>query len=79
MEMNLQLGIVIDGTRIDSVLPGTPAHESKELFRGDEIVAVNGIIASEENIQKLLCTKDFLGNPVMITVANQVCHHVRFE
>ena len=73
-ETHLQLGIVVHGAKIESVTPGSPAHDSQDLCQVDDIVAsaVNGVIASRDNIQKQLGTEDFLGTPVVATIATEV-------
>ena len=68
----MQLGIVVHGTKIVSVSPGSPAHELQELSRGDETVAVNGAFAPQDNIHKRLGTEHFLGSPAAITIATEV-------
>jgi C-terminal processing protease CtpA/Prc len=44
----------VRGTKVDEVLPGSPAHASHHIERGDRILEVDGVEATDDNIMALL-------------------------
>ncbi len=64
-----KLGIMMNGTTIDSTVVGGPAFNSKQFSHGDVILAVNGVPATNDNVLDLLVGSDIPGTPVEIRVA----------
>jgi hypothetical protein len=64
-----QLGLILRGRVIEKIDIGSPAYISMALNRGDLITRVNGIIASDSNINNLLVGRNITRSPVVITVA----------
>ena len=62
------LGMILNGFIIDSLLPGGPAWHSGALNPGMQIISVDGISVTEENLHALLLGDDVPRSKVMITV-----------
>ena len=46
--------VQLKGTVVQDVLPGTPAHASHQIQKGDRILEVDGVEATEESIASML-------------------------
>ena len=60
---------MLNGTTIDNLVVGGPAHNSKHLAPGDLIIKVNSIPATKLNVYDLLLGDDIPGSFVDISVA----------
>jgi C-terminal processing protease CtpA/Prc len=59
---------MINGTKVDNLLVGGPAYNSKEMTQGDVILKVDSVDVTEENIRDLLVGNDTPGTPMQIVV-----------
>ena len=66
---NSQVGIMFQGTMIDSVVFGGPAHSTQKLSRGDFVTMVDGVPATDRNLTDLLSMNDRPGVSVSVVVA----------
>jgi hypothetical protein len=64
-----QVGLVLEGTIIESTIVGGPAHTSMRLGRGDILLEVDGEEATDQNIGDLLVGNDRPGSRLVLTVA----------
>lgn len=62
-----QLGIILNGLMVVDTITGGPAYD--KLFRGNEIVEVDGKAATEKNVRDLLIGCDVPGTIVTLTVS----------
>ena len=62
------MGIILNGLTIDSVVIGSPAHYSKLLARGDVLMKIDGVVATQENVRSLFIGCDVPGTTVILTV-----------
>jgi hypothetical protein len=60
---------MLNGTTIDNVVVGGPAHNSRQLGPGDQILQVNNTPATKNNIYELLLGDDIPGSFVDISVS----------
>lgn len=65
---DLQVGLVLRGTAIDSTVLGGPAYASQMLSRGDIIVKVDDQPATDQNVSLLLVGNDKPGSKVTLSV-----------
>jgi hypothetical protein len=65
---NSTLGIVLNGTAIDFMIPGGPAHEEEVLEPKDEILEVDGIAVDHASINQALKGADEIGSMVRLGV-----------
>ena len=65
----VQVGLILKGTMIDSVVVGGPAFLSTCLGPGDAILEVDGRNVTEQTIEILLAGNDKPGSLVVLTVA----------
>jgi S1-C subfamily serine protease len=59
----------MNGSTIDNVVVGGPAHNCSKLFRGDVIVKVDGNAVNDDNILEILVGDDVPGSAVQLGVA----------
>jgi C-terminal processing protease CtpA/Prc len=52
------LGLALEGTRVTAVSPEGPAEQSKNIFVGDEIVAVNGLAVDPKTLKRAVMGKE---------------------
>jgi predicted metalloprotease with PDZ domain len=52
------LGLALEGCRVTAVSPEGPAEQSKNVFVGDEIIAVNGIAVDPKTLKKAVMGKE---------------------
>ncbi len=64
-----QVGLNLKGTTIDDTVMGGPAFTSMSFGRGDVLLYVDGNIATEQNVEKLLRGNEKPGSIVVLTVA----------
>ena len=62
------LGIVLNGTVIDFMIPGGPAHEEEVLEARDEVLEVDGISVDARTINQALKGSDDIGSMVRLSV-----------
>jgi C-terminal processing protease CtpA/Prc len=60
--------MILNGLTVDSVIIGSPAHTSRQLARGDIIMKIDGVVATQENVRNLLIGRDAPGTTVAVTV-----------
>ena len=60
---------MINGTIVDNLLVGGPAHSSRKMTQGDVIVKVDSTEATALNVIDLLVGNDIPGSPIIIEVA----------
>jgi C-terminal processing protease CtpA/Prc len=65
---NTQLGIVLNGLTIESMIIGSPSQHSKQLAIGDVIMKIDGIVATQTNVRSLLIGSDVPGTAVILSV-----------
>ena len=65
---NSTLGIVLNGTMIDFMIPGGPAHEEEVIEPRDEIVEVDGVAVDHSTINQALKGSDEIGSMVRLGV-----------
>jgi len=65
---NSTLGIVLNGTTIDFMIPGGPAHEEEVLEPRDEILEVDGMAVDRSNVNLALKGCDEIGSMVRLGV-----------
>ena len=63
-----QVGVVVKGCTIVSILPGSPADLSDVLSKGDKIIKVDGRPVSPEHVERALRGCDTLDTMVELTV-----------
>ena len=68
----MQIGIVLDGRKIDGLLHGGPAYNSGCLERGDVIVDIDGKTVSDTNVHEILVGSDEPGTSVVVTVQKRL-------
>ena len=64
-------GLMLDHSRIDNIVPGGPAFNSRQLSRGDQILQVDGCDctgASTDTIHDMLLGDDVPGSSLTVTV-----------
>ena len=52
------LGLALDGCRVTAISPEGPAEQSKDIFVGDEIVGVNGIVVDAKSLKKAVVGRE---------------------
>jgi hypothetical protein len=68
---HLQLGLVLIGRKVESIVPGGPAFHSQQISIGDSILEIDGTATTEENIGDLILGGDEPGTPVSITIRKE--------
>lgn len=63
-----QLGLVLMGKTVESIVPGGPAFHSQQISTGDSIIEIDGTATTDENIGDLILGGDEPGSPVSIMV-----------
>jgi len=53
-DQQTSLGLVMRGTSIDGIIPGSPAARSAQLRRFDEVIAVDGTVVNDETVKRCL-------------------------
>lgn len=62
------VGLLLTGAVVDTLVIGGPAHaHSAQIHRGDKILSVNGVPATEDNVLSLLVGEDVPGSHVDVT------------
>ena len=59
------------GTTVDSLLAGAPASVSGKIFKGDKVVEVDSVSATNSNVIDLLIGDDTPGSIVNVKVARE--------
>ena len=62
------LGMVLQGTAIDFMIPGGPSHSDDLLEAGDEILEVDGVVVDSSNVDHALKGSDEIGSMVRLLV-----------
>ena len=62
------LGMVLQGTAVDFMIPGGPSHSDDVLEAGDEILEVDGVVVDSSNIDHALKGSDEIGSMVRLLV-----------
>ena len=68
MPVSPQIGILLNGLEIDSLVVGGPAFESKLLEKGDIILQIDKSSVSLDDIQQRLVGTDVPGSSIMLTI-----------
>eukprot|EP00960_Hanusia_phi_P029293 747870-Hanusia_phi.AAC.9 len=63
------IGLILDGCKVDSIVPGSPAFACGLIAPGDEILMVNGRAASPEDAMALLRGEDKAGAVVEVVLS----------
>ena len=62
------VGLTLTGCSIDHILVSSPAHRSQQLAKGDLILQVDGVDATEDNISDLLRGEDEPGTSTSLVL-----------
>jgi predicted nucleic acid-binding Zn-ribbon protein len=68
MGPNSTLGIVLNGTTVDFMIPGGPAHEEEVLEPRDTIIEVDGVAVDHNTVNQALKGSDEVGSMVRLGV-----------
>ena len=64
----MQVGIMFSGARIDNMIIGGPAYNSRMLDRGDVVCRIDRAAVNVEDLQSALSGCDIPGSSVVLTV-----------
>ncbi len=64
----MQVGMMLNGTRIENMVIGGPAYNCHELKKGDDIIAIDGKPVNKDNVLQCMIGSDQPGSFVTLKV-----------
>ena len=74
------VGVMFDAQGVvESILPGGPAHTSRKIEKGDQIIQVDGVEVSGEDLLHAITGSDLPSSVVTLTVRKKATSHIQGE